>query len=379
MKSKSFEFNYALFLPIFLFYLLSIGVQYGAAVYDQVPYKTIVLKQVIFCIASLGLLLLTQKIKTALLLRLSPYFYAISLAIMSLLYKFYDPVMYQLTDTKRWLRIGSFTFQPSELVKLTFALVLVYFTLLYEKKVSERTVKTDLIYVFQVLLISLPTFLLMYMQKDFGTSLVFIICLGALFMIAGVHWKILAVCASFLFIIGVILICLVFTKYGNEILYSLNFKTYQLDRVRACIDPFAYSQSIGYQQSQSLLSVSAGGFSGRPDEIPPIYVPVRESDMVFTVIAETFGFLGSVTVVFLYFYLFYQVIYTAIQTNNKGNLYLAVVLLFGLLFQIVENIGASIGLLPLTGIPLPFLSQGGTSLLIMGGGLGMILGFKKVE
>lgn len=61
MKSKSFEFNYALFLPIFLFYLLSIGVQYGAAVYDQVPYKTIVLKQVIFCIASLGLLLLTQK------------------------------------------------------------------------------------------------------------------------------------------------------------------------------------------------------------------------------------------------------------------------------------------------------------------------------
>ena len=74
MKSKSFEFNYALFLPIFLFYLLSIG---GAAVYDQVPYKTIVLKQVIFCIASLGLLLLTQKIKTALLLRLSPYFYAI--------------------------------------------------------------------------------------------------------------------------------------------------------------------------------------------------------------------------------------------------------------------------------------------------------------
>ncbi|MDU7056031.1 MAG: FtsW/RodA/SpoVE family cell cycle protein, partial [Enterococcus hirae] len=165
----------------------------------------------------------------------------------------------------------------------------------------------------------------------------------------------------------------------NEILYSLNFKTYQLDRVRAWIDPFAYSQSIGYQQSQSLLSVSAGGFSGRPAEIPPIYVPVRESDMVFTVIAETFGFLGSVTVVFLYFYLFYQVIYTAIQTNNKGNLYLAVVLVFGLLFQIVENIGASIGLLPLTGIPLPFLSQGGTSLLIMGGGLGMILGFKKVE
>ena len=245
MKSKSFEFNYALFLPIFLFYLLSIGVQYGAAVYDQVSYQHIVLKQIIFCVASLGLLFLTQKIKTALLLRLSPYFYVVSLAIMSLLYKFYDPVMYQLTGTKRWLRIGRFSFQPSELVKLTFALVIVYFTLHYEKKVSERTVKSDLKYVMNILLISLPTFLLMYMQKDFGTSLVFIICLGALFMIAGVHWKILAICSGILFIIGVLLICLVFTEYGNQILYGLNFKTYQLDRVRAWIDPFAYSQSIG--------------------------------------------------------------------------------------------------------------------------------------
>ncbi|THE16158.1 FtsW/RodA/SpoVE family cell cycle protein [Enterococcus hirae] len=378
MKTKTSTFNYALFLPIFLLYLLSIGVQYGAAVYDGAPVRSIVVKQIIFCLLSLALLLLTQRIKTAVLLRFSPYYYMLSLIIMSLLYRFYDPVMFQLTGTKRWLRIGSFSFQPSELVKLTFILMIVYLTLRYEQRVKERTVQTDLAYIGTILLVSLPTFLLMYMQKDFGTSLVFIMCLGALFIIAGVHWKIMVVLTSVLAIVGILLLVLVFTETGNQVLYHLNFKTYQLDRVRAWVDPFAYSQSIGYQQSQSLLSIGAGGFSGRSATIQPIYVPVRESDMVFTVIAETFGFLGSVSVLFLYFYLFYQIIYSAIETNNKGNVYIAIVFVFGLLFQVFENIGATIGLLPLTGIPLPFLSQGGTSLLIVGCGLGIILGFKKV-
>ncbi|STD23188.1 FtsW/RodA/SpoVE family cell cycle protein [Enterococcus mundtii] len=379
MKFKFNEFNYALFLPIFLFYLLSVAVQYGAAVYDQIPVRGVVFKQIVFCLMSLGLLLVIQRVKTVVFLKYSPYFYGFSLVVMALLHRFYDPAMFQITGTKRWLRIGGFSFQPSELVKLTFILVIVYLTLIYEQNVKQRTVKSDLLYVGKILLVSVPTFLLMYMQKDFGTSLVFVICLGALFMIAGVHWKIMTTMTAILVILGAILIALVFTEYGHQILYRLNFKTYQLDRVRAWVDPFAYSQSIGYQQSQSLLSIGAGGFSGRSEAINPIYVPVRESDMVFTVIAETFGFLGSVSVLFLYFYLFYQIIYSAIETNNKGNVYFAIVFVFGLLFQVFENIGATIGLLPLTGIPLPFLSQGGTSLLVIGCGLGIILGFEKYE
>ena len=212
MKFKINEFNYALFLPIFLLYLLSVGVQYGAAVYDQVPVRGVVLRQIVFCLMSVGLLFLTQRVKTVVLLRYSPYLYGFSLFVMGLLYQFYDPVMFQLTGTKRWLRIGSFSFQPSELVKLTFILVVVYLTLIYEQKVKQRTVKTDLFYVGKILLVSLPTFLLMYMQKDFGTSLVFVICLGALFMIAGVHWKIMTAITSILVILGAILIALVFTE-----------------------------------------------------------------------------------------------------------------------------------------------------------------------
>ncbi|GMB99854.1 hypothetical protein K2F_01140 [Enterococcus thailandicus] len=89
--------------------------------------------------------------------------------------------------------------------------------------------------------------------------------------------------------------------------------------------------------------------------------------------------MGAAFVVFLYFYLFYQILSAALRTNNKANLYLAVAFVFGLMFQIFENIGAAIGILPLTGIPLPFLSQGGTSLIVLGIGLGVTMGFKKKE
>jgi rod shape determining protein RodA len=99
--------------------------------------------------------------------------------------------------------------------------------------------------------------------------------------------------------------------------------------------------------------------------------------MIFTVIGETYGFLGSTLVIFLYFYLIYQIIFAALKTNNKASVYIAITYVFGLVFQIFENIGAAIGLLPLTGIPLPFLSQGGTSLIAISIAMGIIFGLDK--
>lgn len=142
-------------------------------------------------------------------------------------------------------------------------------------------------------------------------------------------------------------------------------------------DPFAYQDSIAYQQVQSMWAIGSGGLLGASDTHIPVYVPVRESDMIFTVIGESFGFLGSSLVIFLYFYLIYQIIFAALRTNNKASVYLSITFVFGLVFQIFENIGAAIGLLPLTGIPLPFLSQGGTSLIAVGLSLGIIFGLEK--
>lgn len=379
IKRLSSEFNYSLFLPIFIFYLISIGVQSMAAELDGADVKNVVTKQIVFCLISLLAMGIVSKFKTATLLKYAPFFYVVSLGIMALLYWFYDPAMYTVTNTKRWLRIGGFSFQPSELMKLSFTLFMVRLALIDELNCSQRTLKSDLRYLGKVALFSLPTFFLMFIQRDFGTSLVFIAILGALFVISGVHWKILTTITGIGAALGATLLVLVFSEWGNKLLYWLHFKTYQLDRVRAWVDPFQYRDSIAYQQVQSLYAIGSGGLFGRGSEQASVYVPVRESDMIFTVIGEGFGFIGSTLVVFLYFYLFYQIISAAMKTNNKGNLYLAVTFVFGLLFQIFENIGAAIGILPLTGIPLPILSQGGTSLIVLGVGLGIMMGFREKE
>lgn len=379
IKRLSSEFNYSLFLPIFIFYLISIGVQSMAAELDGADVKNVVTKQIIFCLISLLAMGIVSKFKTATLLKYAPFFYVVSLGIMALLYWFYDPAMYTVTNTKRWLRIGGFSFQPSELMKLSFTLFMVRLALIDELNCSQRTLKSDLRYLGKVALFSLPTFFLMFIQRDFGTSLVFIAILGALFVISGVRWKILTTITGIGAALGATLLVLVFSEWGNKLLYWLHFKTYQLDRVRAWVDPFQYRDSIAYQQVQSLYAIGSGGLFGRGSEQASVYVPVRESDMIFTVIGEGFGFIGSTLVVFLYFYLFYQIISAAMKTNNKGNLYLAVTFVFGLLFQIFENIGAAIGILPLTGIPLPILSQGGTSLIVLGVGLGIMMGFREKE
>ncbi|MBS6430083.1 FtsW/RodA/SpoVE family cell cycle protein [Enterococcus raffinosus] len=379
IKRLSSEFNYSLFLPIFIFYLISIGVQSMAAELDGADVKNVVTKQIIFCLISLLAMGIVSKFKTATLLKYAPFFYVVSLGIMALLYWFYDPAMYTVTNTKRWLRIGGFSFQPSELMKLSFTLFMVRLALIDELNCSQRTLKSDLRYLGKVALFSLPTFFLMFIQRDFGTSLVFIAILGALFVISGVHWKILTTITGIGAALGATLLVLVFSEWGNKLLYWLHFKTYQLDRVRAWVDPFQYRDSIAYQQVQSLYAIGSGGLFGRGSEQASVYVPVRESDMIFTVIGEGFGFIGSTLVVFLYFYLFYQIISAAMKTNNKDNLYLAVTFVFGLLFQIFENIGAAIGILPLTGIPLPILSQGGTSLIVLGVGLGIMMGFREKE
>lgn len=379
LKRLNNDFNYALFLPILLFYLISIGVQSMAAELDGVDVKNVVTKQIIFCVLSLVAMMIVSKIKTATLLKYAPLFYVLSLGVMALLYWFYDPAMYSVTSTKRWLRIGSFSFQPSELMKLSFTLFMVRLTVVNEMRCRQRSLKSDLYFLGKIALYSLPTFLLMFMQRDFGTSLVFIAILGALFVISGVHWKILAVITGSGAAIGSLLLVLVFSKWGNQLLYGMHFKTYQLDRVRAWVDPFQYQDSIAYQQVQSLYAIGSGGLTGRGADQSAVYVPVRESDMIFTVIGESFGFIGGTIVIFLYFYLFYQILSAAIKTNNKANLYVAVAFVFGLLFQIFENIGAAIGVLPLTGIPLPILSQGGTSLIVLGIGLGVMMGFKEKQ
>lgn len=364
--------NYGLLLPIFLMLILSVWLQYWVATYEDVsPIKQAV-KQLIFIVLGLAGMLIIKFIDKKIIWKLVPWIYVFSLLLMSTLYFFYDVTMYNLTGTKRWLDIFGFKFQPSELAKIAYILFISKELIQYDIKTKVKNISTDMNLLWRLLLFSIPLFALMFMQKDFGTSLVFICVLGALLIASGIDWRILTTIGALLVALGGFLIFLVFTENGNNILKLLHFKQYQLDRVLAWRDPYAFADSIAYQQVQGFVAMGSGGMFGKGSAGIDVYVPVRESDMIFTFIGEAYGFVGASLVIILYFYLFFQIFYTGMKSNSKFNIYICVGVVFMLVFQTFENIGASIGLLPLTGIPLPFLSQGGTSLIATLIALGLI-------
>ncbi|MBO0475809.1 FtsW/RodA/SpoVE family cell cycle protein [Vagococcus sp. DIV0080] len=364
--------NYGLLLPIFLMLVLSIWLQYWVATYEEVSAVNQAIKQVIFVVIGVGGMVMIKFIDKKIIWKLVPWIYVFSLLLMASLYLFYDVTMYNITGTKRWIDIAGIKFQPSELAKIAYILFISKELIKYEMNTKIKTLSTDLNLLWKLLLYSVPLFALMFMQKDFGTSLVFICVLGALLIAAGIDWRILGTIGAILAVIGCILIFLVFTENGNNILKSLHFKQYQLDRIRAWRDPYAFADSIAYQQVQGFIAMGSGGLFGKGSTGIDIYVPVRESDMIFTFIGEAYGFVGASLVIILYFYLFFQIFYTGLKSNSKFNIYICVGVVFMLVFQTFENIGAAIGLLPLTGIPLPFLSQGGTSLIATMIALGLV-------
>ncbi len=371
-RNTKHTINYGLLLPIFLMLLLSIWLQYWVATYEDISATNQGFKQVIFVIIGVVCMIAIKFIDKKIIWKLVPWIYVFSLLLMLSLYFFYDVNMYSITGTKRWLDIGGVKFQPSELAKIAYILFISKQLIKYDMSQENKTFRSDLNLLGSLLLYSLPLFILMFMQKDFGTSLVFICVLAALLIAVGLDWRILAIVFGTLITIGIILILLVFTELGNDILASLHFKEYQLNRVKSWRNPYDYADTIAYQQVQGLISMGSGGLFGKGSSGIEVYVPVRESDMIFTFIGEAYGFVGASLVIILYFYLFFQIFYAGLKSNSKFNIYICVGIVFMLVFQTFENIGASIGLLPLTGIPLPFLSQGGTSLVATLIALGLI-------
>lgn len=298
--------NYGLLLPIFLMLILSIWLQYWVATYEDVSPINQAVKQLIFIVLGLAGMLIIKFIDKNNLETRSLDLCFLSTTHVDTLF-FYDVTMYNITGTKRWLDIFGFKFQPSELAKIAYILFISKELIQYDIKTKVKNISTDMNLLWRLLLFSIPLFALMFMQKDFGTSLVFICVLGALLIASGIDWRILTTIGALLVALGGFLIFLVFTENGNNILKLLHFKQYQLDRVLAWRDPYAFADSIAYQQVQGFVAMGSGGMFGKGSAGIDVYVPVRESDMIFTFIGEAYGFVGSSLVIILYFYLFFQI------------------------------------------------------------------------
>lgn len=314
---------------------------------------------------------------TKFLWQITPFLYVLGLALMVLPLIFYNPSLVASTGAKNWVAYGNITlFQPSEFMKIPFILMLsrsiVQF--LQRNKGRERLLRQDWFLILELTIYTIPVFVLLALQQDLGTALVFMAIFAGLVLVSGVSWKIILP-VVFVLVGGLAGFLFLFLSEGGRAFLhqQLGMPTYQMNRILAWLNPFDYAQTTTYQQAQGQLAIASGGLFGQGFNVSNLLVPVRESDMIFTVLGEDFGFAGSLVFLILYVCLIYRILKITLQSNNQFYTYISIGFIMMLVFHIFENIGAVTGILPLTGIPLPFVSQGGSAIISNLIGIGLVL------
>ncbi|MCZ0717004.1 FtsW/RodA/SpoVE family cell cycle protein [Aerococcus kribbianus] len=312
--------------------------------------------------------------------------YFIGLALLILVLIFYDRELAVTNGARSWFSIGPFSFQPSEIMKIAYILMMGRLVSQYNHQGSQDQIdamsrkdriRYDFSFLVKLFFWTLPPLLLVILQNDLGTTLVFMVIFVGVVLVSGITWHIIAPVGLFLALIAVIVLLLVF--YNRDFLEFLGFQPYQFARIDSWLNPFGNTANESYQLAQSLKAIGSGGMFGKGLGQFEVYVPVRESDMIFATIGENFGFIGGAVLILLYFILIYQMISISYQSHDAFYATMVAGIVMMLTFHIVENIGMSVGLLPLTGIPLPFISMGGTSLINNMLSVGLVLSIKYQE
>lgn len=256
--------------------------------------------------------------------------------------------------SRRWLELPFFTFQPSELGKILLILALAAFAIDRARRISERQRTARL------LLLGLLPAGLIFLQPDFGTAVVYVAITGGIMLIAGVRWThFAAIGGAALAVIVTILV--IAPAAGTPVL-----KDYQEARITAFLSPSSDSGDSSYQINQALTAVGSGGKTGRGEQSTQTqlgFLPETRTDFIFAVVAERWGLLGAALVLSLYALLIWRALrILTISKNLYGSLIAAGVVSM-LMFQVFVNVGMTLGLMPITGLTLPLLSFGGSSVL----------------
>lgn len=264
--------------------------------------------------------------------------------------------------SRSWFGIGSFGIQPSEAAKLA----LIIFTSKYLSK-STKFLKSYKEGVFPILGVVFLFFGLIMLQPDLGTGMILVVSIISLLFIAGVNMKFF-IGGGLLGIIGVIILIVI--------------APYRMDRITSFINPWKDPLGTGFQIIQSLYAIGPGGLlgTGYLNSIQKqFYLPEPQTDFIFSIVAEEFGILGAIFVAFMFLFIIYRGLKISLQCNDSFAKYLSFGMIFQLAFQTAMNLMVVIGMIPVTGVTLPFLSYGGSSLLITMASMGIILNISRYQ
>jgi len=257
--------------------------------------------------------------------------------------------------SRRWIELPFFTFQPSELGKMLLVLALAGFAIDRARRVTERQRTARLL-----LMGFVPAFIV-FVQPDLGTAIVYVVITLAILFVVGVRWTHFALLGAVL-VTAVMSVLVIAPAIGHPVL-----KGYQQERLTSFLNPSSDPRDATYQIDQSLIAVGSGGKTGRGTNSTQTengFVPDRTTDFIFSVIGERFGFVGAAFVLSLYALLIWRALRILTLSKNLYGSLIAGAIAAMFMCQVFVNVGVAIGIMPVTGIPLPLMSFGGSSVIV---------------
>ncbi len=323
-------------------------------------------RQIIYALVGFGILFVLSQIDYRIFAGLSWVFYLSMLALLGVVF-----IIGRLTlGAQRWIPLGPFQLQPSEIGKLLIVLVLAKFLADHSPRAARKQTDQWRTLALSLGIVLIPT-IMTYWQPDLGTSLIFIFAWGVMVLAAGLSWK-------QLLILGVVMLILLPIVW-------LTMQDYQRARLTSFLNPAADPLGAGYNVTQARIAIGSGEVFGRGigagTQSQLQFLRIRHTDFIFSVVGEELGFFGGIFFFGLYVFVLLRMLRAAQVSRSVFGRLTAVGFAAALFFQAFVNLGMNVGIMPVTGIPLPFVSSGGSSLvtyLMMIGIIQSILAHEKM-
>jgi len=355
IKNLFFDLDWLLILPIIP--ISAFGV---ITMFSFVESNTFFIRPLVWLFISISVFLIFSAIDFKFLRRTAVITWLYLISALFLLVLFMVGSVFQ--GAKSWLDFGLFSFQPAELSKLVLVLVLAkYFSRRHTEIQNIRHIIVSGVYAFII-------FILVLFQPDFGSAIIIFLIWFGMVLVSGISKKHLTI----VFVLGIA---------AASFLWVFVFHDYQKNRIMNFIHPLQDIRGTGYNAYQSTVAIGSGQALGKGvgygTQSRLKFLPEYQTDFIFAAYAEEWGFLGVIILFFLYLLLIFRILFNAVRGATNFEILFGVGLAIIFISHFFVHVGMNIGVLPITGLTLPFMSYGGTNLLISYVGLGILMSMRK--
>ena len=324
-----------------------------------------VVKHLVFYMLGIMLAAAIQFVDLEQLYKTSFYLYILGVLSLVILHFSPESIAKPVNGAKSWFNNLPFiSIQPSEFTKLFLILFLAYLIFRHQQKYAQQTIASDLWLIAKIFGVTLIPAFFIWKQPDLGTTLVFFFIAGILIILSGVDWRLIAVILTtgIAAATAAVLLIVNFPDFAQNV---LKIEPHQINRVLTWFDPSSQDSNDRYHLDLSLMTVGSGQLTGKGMNSAQVQIPEAHTDFIFAIIGESFGFVGGAVVILVFFLFLYRLVILGMKSAEFSPYasYICYGFFALILIHTFENIGMTIGIVPITGIPLLFISYGGSTTL----------------